>query len=66
MERCTNANLSMFPLGLICTKSEVMFYTRLRFVEFKEIVWSDGRMTDRLVDRLVHFRVIMMHLRNAA
>ena len=22
-----------------------MFFTRLRSVEFKEIVWSDGRMT---------------------
>ena len=45
MERCTNANLSMFPQsGLICTKSEVMLFTRLRFVEFKEIVCSDGRM----------------------
>ena len=22
-----------------------MLFTRLRFVEFKEIVWSDGRMT---------------------
>ena len=29
----------------LCTKSEVMFFTRLRSVKFKEIVWSDGRMT---------------------
>ena len=45
-----------------------MCFMRLRFVEFKEIVSSDGRMTvkdfvdqslltDRLVDRLVHFRL---------
>ena len=35
MEHCTNANLSMFPLA------DVFFYS----VEFKEIVWSDGRRT---------------------
>ena len=39
MERCTNANLSIYVSpGLIGTESEVMFlFTRLCFVEFKEI-----------------------------
>ena len=46
MERCTNANLSKYVSpGLIGTESEVMFLTRLCFVEFKEIVWSNGRLT---------------------